>query len=89
LKRKKKKLKNQGKGREKREDILTSHLKEISEDLNKLEAEFSQQERRFEEEIISLKTQLEEAKRMKEVMKIQMMKKEEDIVRSLKKKSSH
>jgi len=32
----------------------------------------------FEEEIISLKTQLEEARRTKEVMNIQMMKKEED-----------
>jgi hypothetical protein len=40
---------------------LRSHLKEISEDLNKLEAEFNQQERRIEEEIIALKTQLEEA----------------------------
>jgi hypothetical protein len=69
---------SQRKEAEKREEILTSHLKEISEDLNKLEAEFSQQERRLEEEIISLKTQLEEAKRMEEVMKIQMMKKEED-----------
>jgi hypothetical protein len=39
--------------------------------------EFSQQERRLEEEIISLKTQLEEAKRMEEVMKIQMMRKEQ------------
>jgi hypothetical protein len=68
----------QRKEAEKRENILTSHLKEISEDLNKLEAEFSQQERRLEEEIVSLKTQLEEAKRKEEVMKIQMMKKEED-----------
>jgi hypothetical protein len=50
---------------EKRENILTSHLKERYEDLNKLEAEFSQQERRLEEEIISLKTQLEEGKRTK------------------------
>jgi uncharacterized protein YydD (DUF2326 family) len=33
---------------EKRENILTDHLKEITEDLNKLEAEFSQQERRLE-----------------------------------------
>ena len=49
---------------EKREEILTSHLKEISKDLNKIEAEFNQQERRLEGEIISLKTQLEEAKRM-------------------------
>jgi hypothetical protein len=42
---------------------LTSHLKEKYEDLNKLEEEFSQQKGRLEEEIISLKTQLEEAKR--------------------------
>jgi chromosome segregation ATPase len=62
---------------EKRENILTSHLQR-SEDLNKLEEKFSQQERRLEEEIVSLKTQLEEAKRKEEVMKIQMMKKEEE-----------
>jgi hypothetical protein len=55
-------LKIKVKEAKKREDILTSHLKEIFEDLNKIEAEFSQQERIFEEEIISLKTQLEEAK---------------------------
>jgi hypothetical protein len=41
---------------EKREDILTRHLKERSKDLNKLEEKFSQQERRLEEEIVSLKT---------------------------------
>jgi hypothetical protein len=64
---------------EKRENILTDHLKERSEDLNQLEAEFNQQEKWLEEEIISLKIQLEEAKRMKEVMKIQMMKKEEEV----------
>jgi chromosome segregation ATPase len=69
----------QRKEAEKRENILTDHLKEIYEDLNQLEAEFSQQERRLEEEIISLKIQLEEAKRMKEVMKIQIMKKEEEV----------
>jgi hypothetical protein len=57
---------------------LTSHLKERSEDLNKLEKKLCQQERRLEEEIISLKTQLEEEKRMEEVIKIQMIKKEED-----------
>jgi hypothetical protein len=66
----------QRKEAEKREEILTSHLKERSEGLNNLEAEFSQKERRLEEEIVSLKTQLEEAKRKEEVMKIQMMKKE-------------
>jgi hypothetical protein len=60
---------------EKKEETSTSHLKEKYEDLNMLGAEFGQQERRLEEEIISLKTQLEEAKRMEEVMKIQMMKK--------------
>jgi hypothetical protein len=62
---------------EKREEILTSHLKEISKDLNKLEEKNSQQERRLEEEIISLKTQIEEANRTEEVMKVPMMKKEE------------
>jgi hypothetical protein len=64
---------------EKREKILTDHLKERTEDLNHLEAEFSQQERKLEEEIITLKIQLEEAKRIEEVMKIQMMKKEEEV----------
>jgi len=54
----------------KREEIFTSDIKEISEDLNKPEAAFSQQERILEEEIISLKTQLEEEKITKEVMKI-------------------
>jgi len=39
----------QRKEEEKREEILTSHLKEISKDLNNLEVEFSQQERRIEE----------------------------------------
>jgi uncharacterized protein involved in exopolysaccharide biosynthesis len=62
---------------DKREDILTSHLKERYEDLNKLEAKFSQQEKRLKEEIVSLKTQLEEVKRKEEVTEIQMMKKEE------------
>jgi hypothetical protein len=50
--------------KEKRENILTDHLKERPEDLNELEAKSSQQERGLEEEIISLKIQLEEAKRM-------------------------
>jgi hypothetical protein len=63
---------------EKREEILTSHLKEIYEGLRKHEVEFNQQEKGLEEEIISLKTQFEETKRMKELMKIQMMKKEEE-----------
>jgi hypothetical protein len=50
---------------EKREEILKSHLKKRYEDLNKLEAEFSQQERRLEEEIVTLEIQVEEAKRTK------------------------
>jgi hypothetical protein len=61
----------------KREEILLSHLKERFEDLKNLEEEFSQQERRLEEEIITSKTQLEEVNRIKEVMKIQVMRKEE------------
>jgi chromosome segregation ATPase len=64
---------------EKREKILTDHLKERTNDLNQLEAEFSQQERKLEDEIITLKIQLEEAKRKKEVMRNQMMKKEEEV----------
>jgi len=67
---------------EKRENILTSHLKEIYEDLNKFEEKFIQWEIILEEEIVSLKIQLEEAKRKEEFMKIQIMKN----VRSLKKK---
>jgi hypothetical protein len=39
------------------------HLKEITNDLNQLEEDFGQEKRRLEEEIISLKIQLEEAKR--------------------------
>jgi hypothetical protein len=43
---------------------------------NNHEVEFNRQERKIEEEIISLKIQLEEEKRTEEVMKNQMMKKE-------------
>jgi chromosome segregation ATPase len=64
---------------EKRENILTDHLKEITDDLNQLEEEFGQKERRLEEEIITLKIQLEEQKRTKEVMKPHIMKKEEEV----------
>jgi hypothetical protein len=64
---------------EKRDNILTFHLKERIEELNQLEEEFGQEERRLKNEIISLKIQLEEAKRMKEVMKIHMMKKEKKV----------
>jgi hypothetical protein len=55
------------------------HLKERANDLNQLEEEFGQEERRMEEEIIVLKIQLEEAKRTEEVMKSQIMKKEEEV----------
>jgi hypothetical protein len=55
---------------------LTSHLKERY-DLKNIEEKFSQQERRIEEEIVSLNTQVEEEKRKEKVMKIKMMKKEE------------
>jgi len=54
----------------KREKILTDHLKERTNDLNQLEADFSQNERKLEDEIITLKIQLEEEKRTEEVMKI-------------------
>jgi hypothetical protein len=58
---------------EKRENIMMDHLKERTNYLNQLEEEFGQEERRMEEEIIALKIQLEE------VMKSQIMKKEEDL----------
>jgi hypothetical protein len=38
---------------EMREKILTDHLKEITNDLNQLEAEFGQEEKGLEEEIIT------------------------------------
>jgi hypothetical protein len=44
---------------------LTNHLKERTEDLNHIEVEFIQQERRLEEEMITLNIQLEEAKKTK------------------------
>jgi hypothetical protein len=50
---------------EMRENILTNHLKEITYDLNQLEAEFGQEEKGLEEEIITLKIHLEEAKQQK------------------------
>jgi chromosome segregation ATPase len=62
-----------------REKILTDHLKERTNDLNQLEEEFGQEEKGLEEEIITLTIQLEEAKRTKEVMKSQIMKKEEEV----------
>jgi hypothetical protein len=59
----------------KREKILIDHINKRTEDLNHLEEEFGQEERRLEKQIISLKIQLEEKNRTKEFMKIQMMKK--------------
>jgi hypothetical protein len=58
-----------------REKILTDHLKERNNDINHLEAYFGQEEKGLEEELITLKIQLEEAKRIEEVMKSQIMKK--------------
>jgi hypothetical protein len=40
---------------EMRENILTDNLKEITNDLNQLEAEFGQEQKGLEEEIITLK----------------------------------
>ena len=48
---------------EKREKISMDYLKERTNDLNQLEEEFDQEERILEEEIITFKIQLEEAKR--------------------------
>ena len=64
---------------EMREKILTYHLKKVTNDLNQLEAEFGQEEKGLEEEIITLKIHLEEAKRIEEVMNSQIMKKEEEV----------
>jgi BioD-like phosphotransacetylase family protein len=64
---------------EMREKILTDHFKEINNDVNHLEAEFGQKEKGLEEEIITLKIHLEEAKRTEEVMKFQIMNKEEEV----------
>jgi hypothetical protein len=48
---------------EKRENTLTDNLKERTDDVNHLDEEFGQEEKRLEEEIITLKIQLEEVKR--------------------------
>jgi hypothetical protein len=47
-----------------RENILIDRLKERNNDLNQLEAEFGQEEKGLEEEIITLKIHLEEAQRI-------------------------
>jgi hypothetical protein len=49
---------------EMREKIFPDHLKKITNDLNHLEAEFGQEEKGLEEEIITLTIHLEEAKRI-------------------------
>jgi hypothetical protein len=54
---------------EMREKILTDNFKERTNNLNRLEAKFFQEEKILEEEIITLKIHLEEAKRTEEVMK--------------------
>jgi chromosome segregation ATPase len=64
---------------EMRDKILTDHLKERTNDLNQLEAKFGQEEKGLEEEIITLKIQLEEVEITEEVMKSQIMKKEEKV----------
>jgi len=58
---------------------LTDHLKERIDDLNHLEEEFGLEERRLKEEIITLKIQLQEATRTKEITKSQIMKKEKEV----------
>jgi hypothetical protein len=63
---------------EMREKILEDHLKEINNNLNQLEVEFGQEEKGLDEEIITLKIHIEEAKRAEEVMKSQIMKKKEE-----------
>jgi uncharacterized surface protein with fasciclin (FAS1) repeats len=70
----------QKKEEEMREKILTYHLKERNNDLNQLEEKFGQEEKGLEEEIITLKIHLKEAKKTEEVMKYQIMKKEEEVV---------
>ena len=47
------------------DNILTNNIKERTNDLNQLEAKFGQEKKGLEEEIITLKIHLEEAKRIK------------------------
>jgi chromosome segregation ATPase len=57
---------------------LTNNIKERTNNLNQLQEDFGQEEKGLEEEIITLKIHLEEEKRKKEVMKSQIMNKEEE-----------
>jgi hypothetical protein len=72
-------LEDERKKEEKRLNILIDHLKERTEDLDQLEVEFGQEERILEKEITSLKIHLEEEMKIEEVMKSQMMRKEEEV----------
>ncbi len=65
--------------KKKKEADKIDHLKERIDDLNILEEKFGEEERRIENEIITFKTQLEEAKKIEESMKNQMMKREEEV----------
>jgi hypothetical protein len=49
---------------EKRENIFMGHLKERTNDLNQLEEDVFKEDIKLEEEIITLKIQLEETKRI-------------------------
>jgi len=62
-----------------KEKILTDHLNQRTNNLNQLDTKFGQEEKGLEEEIITLKIHFEEAKIIEEVMRSQIMKKEEDI----------
>jgi hypothetical protein len=64
---------------EMRENILTDHIKERTNDPNQLDSYFGQEDKVLEEEIITLNIHLEEAKRTKESMKSQILKKEEEV----------
>jgi hypothetical protein len=59
-----------------REMILTDHINLRTNNLNQLEVEFGKEEKGLEEEITTLKIHLEEAKRIEEFMKSQIMNKE-------------
>ena len=59
------KIVSQKEGAEKREKILKDHLKEITNNVNQLEADFSQQQRKLEDGIITLNIQLEKKRKWK------------------------
>jgi chromosome segregation ATPase len=62
-----------------RETILRDHLMERTNDLTQHEENFGREYKGLEEEIITLKIHLKEVKRTEEVMKSQIMKKEEEV----------